>query len=422
MVVEQQRHGHRHPLAQAVVGIVDDHPQPVHQVGAQLAGFDRLRREFSGGRDEAHSAGIDLVGRRVGAHLRGHVGIHPAQVALVDVRADPHRRSQREREDRVAGGDDGSLLAGPREDDALGRGHQVAVFQAALGLDQRGVGGGQLCLARVDVFLARADLGQPQGLLGVVEPCLGFVERGFGQVEILAADGSLAHQPFQPIVVLSRAGQRGPALGNLGMSFGDLFGPRAMFEPGQRGRRVFTLGLGHLHVVLKVALVERGNHRAGVDVIPFVDGQRFDAAGDLERQVDLANVDVAIQHESRFRQFLGLHTLPPIVAASGGHQRNHGQRDRNDRQLAMPAAGGLVAAAGRGRFIARRQRLVVARGLRLAAAVGRLRAGRGIRGHHVFLRETSWARRQISVGGADRRIPKIPVRSAATNATRAASR
>ena len=75
---------------------------------------------------------------------------------------------KREREDRLAGGDDGALLAGPGEDDAVAGRDQVAVRQAALGLDQRGVLGGQLGRAGVDVFLARADLGQPQGLFGVV--------------------------------------------------------------------------------------------------------------------------------------------------------------------------------------------------------------------------------------------------------------
>ena len=144
---------------------------------------------------------------------------------------------------------------------------------------------------------------------------------------------------------------------------------------------------------------------AGLDVIPFVDGQRLDAAVDLERQVDLANVDVAIQHESRFRQFLGLHTLPPIVAASGGHRATTASAIATTGSLRCPPLAGWSlrpVAAG----LSRRQRLVVAHGLRLAAAVGRLRAGRGIRGHHVFLRETSWARRQISVGGADRRHPQ----------------
>src|SRR5574340_1419814 len=55
---------HRHALAQSLVAVgrIDDDAQAIHQVGAQIGGLHRLRREFVARRDEADLAAIDLVG------------------------------------------------------------------------------------------------------------------------------------------------------------------------------------------------------------------------------------------------------------------------------------------------------------------------------------------------------------------------
>ena len=154
--------GDRHPLPQAAVGVVDDDPQPVDQVGAQLARLDRLGREFGGRRDEPDVPLVDLAPARNRSDIRGHFGLDAAQVRLVDISPDPDGGGQGQREDGLAGRDDRAALAGAGEDLAGPRRDQLAVGQPALGLADGRLLGPELGAGRVDVLLARADLGQPQ--------------------------------------------------------------------------------------------------------------------------------------------------------------------------------------------------------------------------------------------------------------------
>src|SRR3546814_4813381 len=65
-----------HALTQPAVDLVavDDHAQPVDQVGAQLRCFHRLRRELRARRHEADLALVGLVGRIAADAYRGARG------------------------------------------------------------------------------------------------------------------------------------------------------------------------------------------------------------------------------------------------------------------------------------------------------------------------------------------------------------
>ena len=52
-------------------------------------------------------------------------------------------------------------------------------------------------------------------------------------------------------------------------------------------------------IVLEILLVERGDYLARLDRVSFVDGQRGDPAIDLEGQIHLPHVDVALHHQLR---------------------------------------------------------------------------------------------------------------------------
>src|SRR3546814_7333485 len=86
--------GHRHALTQPAVDLVavDDHAQPVDQVGAQLRCFHRLRRELRARRPEADLALVGLVGRIPADAYRGARG-DDAQGGFGDVCAPVHRSS-----------------------------------------------------------------------------------------------------------------------------------------------------------------------------------------------------------------------------------------------------------------------------------------------------------------------------------------
>src|SRR3546814_673613 len=109
--------GHRHALTQPAVDLVavDDHAQPVDQVGAQLRCFHRLRRELRARRHEADLALVGLVGRIAADAYRGARG-DAAQVGFGDVCAHIHRLVEAEAVDRAMARDHAARLADPDDD------------------------------------------------------------------------------------------------------------------------------------------------------------------------------------------------------------------------------------------------------------------------------------------------------------------
>ncbi len=62
---------------------------------------------------------------------------------------------------------------------------------------------------------------------------------------------------------------------------------------------VVTAGACELQLIGEVAFVERGDDLTGCDGVALVDGEGFDAAVDLECEIDLADVDIALELEAR---------------------------------------------------------------------------------------------------------------------------
>ena len=97
-----------------------------------------------------------------------------------------------------------------------------------------------------------------------------------------------------------RCGKRdgGLTLGDNGTCLGDLLRAGAVLEPGNDGGLGSNPCTRQAHLVGEVGSLERGNDLAGVDPIALVDLHIGNATTDLEPQIDLADVDVALQDDN----------------------------------------------------------------------------------------------------------------------------
>jgi hypothetical protein len=93
-----------------------------------------------------------------------------------------------------------------------------------------------------------------------------------------------------------------------------------MFELGQGGGGVVTASAYQLHVVQEVPFVEGRQDLTGGDCVSLVDGQIGDSSVDLERQVDLADVDVALQDEPPFALGQPFLAVPEVISSRRGGQ------------------------------------------------------------------------------------------------------
>ncbi len=70
-----------------------------------------------------------------------------------------------------------------------------------------------------------------------------------------------------------------------------------MHQPGQVGGGVVAAGARQQQLVREVAFVERGDDLTGAGLVALVDGQGFDSPVNLECEIDLADIDVALEDE-----------------------------------------------------------------------------------------------------------------------------
>ena len=130
-----------------------------------------------------------------------------------------------------------------------------------------------------------------------LEPGLGLLERGPGVVVLLARHRPFLHQGRPAFERQSRVVPGGLPLGDRGLGLGDLLGTRAMLEPLEDRFQIVAPGTGQPQLVVEVALVEGREHLTGLHRIALVDGERLDPPLHLEREVDLANIDVALEDQ-----------------------------------------------------------------------------------------------------------------------------
>ena len=97
----------------------------------------------------------------------------------------------------------------------------------------------------------------------------------------------------------------------------DLLGAVAGFHLGEVRRSLVALGAYLFQAVLEIDLFERGKLLALGDRRTFIDGELSDASGDLEAEVDLPHLDVALENK---RTLGGRATHPPPSA-------RHSRRD-----------------------------------------------------------------------------------------------
>ena len=268
-------------------GLLTITSQAINQVGPQLWRFDGLGGEFGGGRDETDSPQINLAGGRIGADFGFHARRDPPQIALVDVGPGPNGRIQGQREDRLAGRDDGPFLASPGQHDAVAGSDQHAVGQL-LHLHDVGLAGGQLGLGRRDVFDPGAGLDHLLRNAWRISAALRPLSIRLRMALTISRVAAWLLSSASCRLKLSSA--------RLNVASRRRRLPRRRRFPAartvqqflQRGFGVVALGQGQLQIIFEILIVERGYDLARLDRVSFVDFDRGDPSANLvERQVHL---------------------------------------------------------------------------------------------------------------------------------------
>src|SRR5262249_6706077 len=129
---------------------------------------------------------------------------------------------------------------------------------------------------------AGADLGQAEGFAGRGELGRGDPRRRRSVVVGLARAGVPGQEVGRATELDPGVRRGGLALGDEGPGLGDLLGPRAMLEPGERRGRSRSDRAAKPELVLEVTLVEAGHELAGRDRVPLVDRELVNPPADLE--------------------------------------------------------------------------------------------------------------------------------------------
>ena len=175
-------------------------------------------------------------------------------------------------------------------------------FQFRVGklLTQQGqlrLGDAQLRLRLRDLFLARSCDCEFQRALVDDDLGVGDVGRGLGDVGfLLARDGSRG-QCLAPLELATRIQSLGAGSFELRPRLRDLLGTTAIAEPVDDRLLACDLRFGLSDLRRETACVESGENLAGADEIAFLDENFSDALAAVERQSDLAKLDIAEQNE-----------------------------------------------------------------------------------------------------------------------------
>ena len=189
------------------------------------------------------------------------------------------------------------------------RAHHPGDRRDELGVDQFPLQHRQLRLAGVQLRLGLGDVLAPWSdhfkLIGLAlggRLGLGGVPGGLGVVDVLAADGGLtgggAPQAGGSFVLAARLDRVGD-VGREGFpGLGDLLRPVAGVQPGHRRRLRGGLGRELVRFGSEPADIKAGQHLPFGEAIPLLDQHRLDAIAVVERQLDLAQIDIAEQGEA----------------------------------------------------------------------------------------------------------------------------
>ncbi|WP_263615125.1 hypothetical protein [Qipengyuania flava] len=80
----------------------------------------------------------------------------------------------------------------------------------------------------------------------------------------------------------------------------DLLRPAARFESGERCGALAGTRFGKRDLVLVILRFKRGQKIATFNPISLIDRQSVDPAWNLERQIDLTNIDISIEYQMTF--------------------------------------------------------------------------------------------------------------------------
>ena len=181
----------------------------------------------------------------------------------------------------------------------------------------------ELGFRRRDVLLARPGLGEDQGLACDLQLGVGRILGGLGGIDL-----ALRHRRPAAGAVLERGqtlvGQLGivgvgPGRVDIGLRLGDFLRPCAVVQLLHRRRLRRHLGLGLRDLRRDAAGVEAGEHFALLHLGAFVDQHLRDPPAVDEGEVDLAQVDIAVEHQRTVAVAVMVEPPPGEAAAGGKH-------------------------------------------------------------------------------------------------------
>ena len=319
--------GDRHALAQPQVGIFDNDPQTIHEVGPEVRSLDGLRRELRHRRYESDRSAIDAVGKGVGRHVQRHSGMNPAEVRFRNIGAHHDGLVQRQHEDVVARRYDRAGLANARQDDAVIRGAKLRVVKRRLRRQE----------ARFRDLEVRAGRGEVFGACAFIHEIQRVARRRLARLRRVSRHGRLIEDGLRnragraklglPFVSLLCVQKIGCLLGVCGSGFRDFVGTRPGHELVQRRPQAGLLRFSAANRVLVRPRVEVRQQRACFDRIALVDEHFSNPPADAKAKPHLPNVDVSIE-----RQMVVLFMRPPEMRGKVEPPRSRSTRDQKENQ------------------------------------------------------------------------------------------
>ena len=225
-----------------------------------------------------------------------------AEIGLGDIGPHPFRIDDRQREDRLLRRGHLARLHQPRADDGVDRRHAARRRPAAAAASASCASLARSCASACAISSLRGPaMRQVERLLIDRELGLGDVERRLGVVEILLAHGAARRslrQRLSALVLRARVGGIGLGGRDIGPGLRDLLGPAAVVQPVARPACCAATWASAWATCGSSRLVSsRASSWPLLDVVAFLHQHRGDALAVVERQLDLAQVDVAVEHE-----------------------------------------------------------------------------------------------------------------------------
>lgn len=190
---------------------------------------------------------------------------------------------------------------------------RLASASASFGTGERRFGPFQLGIGLGNLFRAVAGFELGELLASRAYLRLGLIPLGAGGIELTAGDGAGGGQCALAAPLLVSFQRCGFGGGQCSPGAVGLFAAIAFVDQGVGGSERSQIGAGTVAAVGEGRRIEAGQQLAGFYPIPLIDQYLIDAAADPKGQIDVANIDVAVEDGA-----VGRAPLPPEITADNG--------------------------------------------------------------------------------------------------------